>query len=213
MSSSGDSQIAAQLRPLAEDHEALRSYRRWRLRGWSWGILTFLWLVALVELDGEVALGALVITLVVGSAVEAALRLRYRWDARAAAADFNRVFLMGSERDDAVALLRERCRSGGEAGRAARRLLAALYLPVSRDPVEEPPEPAEPPQEAERPPAKAPALDLSPPSPKGRRSPPPAHAPIPIEVAPDPGAPRTSRQSAPATLPLQPEAARGGEDD
>jgi len=197
VSTSGRSQVAAQLRPLAERHEALRSYRRWRLRGWSWGFLAFLWLSNLVEPDGELALGSLVITLVVVGAVEAALRLSYRSQARAAAAELNRLFPMGSERDDAVALLRERCRLGGEPGRAARRLLAALYLPVE-----------EPPQEGEPPPAKVPALDLSP-SPERR---PPAHAPIPIEVAPHREAPRTPRESAPATLPLQPEAAREGED-
>ena len=86
MNSSSPAEVAAELRRLAEDHEARRKGRRWRLRGWGWGILALFWLVTLLEPDDDLITGTLVLTLIVGGFVEAALRIAYRFDARAAAA-------------------------------------------------------------------------------------------------------------------------------
>lgn len=201
MSSSGDSEVGAELRLLAKSHEARRGSWRWRLRGWGWGLLAFLWLGTLSEPDAELVWVSVVFTLIVGGVVEAALRIGYRFAARAAAADFNRAFPMGTERDDAAALLRERCQLGKEPGRAARRCLRALCVPVE-----------EPPEEAEPSPTEVPTLDPSAPAPRTPVRQPHA-ATIPIEVTARTENPPTSRESVPATLPLQPEAARGGEDE
>lgn len=210
MSSPERAAVDPELRSLAARHDARRRRWRWRLRAVGWGLPALFCLVLATELDAELLATGLVLALIAGGAAEAALRVVYRLCAHSAARELNRAFAMGARRDAAVALLRERTGWEKDLGRAARRLLAALYLPV-----EEPPAAAEP--------ADLPALELAPAGAaagkgksekrrrRSRRA--PAQVTIPIETAPRTKTPQTFREPAPAPLPLQPEAVRGGEDE